>query len=261
MIIYKNAYFLDLGKTGTSFAEDILNKCLEVNLQSSRLKRHQGFTHLPSEQWFKNNLVFATVRNPLTYYVSHLAYSRKTNGPILKELISQGYRDSDYPNSVEGYVHSMMIDRLNLPANNHNNPEREAWRNMPDDLGMMTMQYILLLDKDFILEKKRTTKEIEDWYEQYWFNENMKNLIFVGRKNLTEELIDLISNKTDYFGEVDEKILSYVKANSYDKNSHKIQNLNYADWHNQKSIDIITYYERILFDNLEFRKGFDNELT
>lgn len=257
MIITKNAYFVDLGKTGTSFVEDVIQRSCDPTFSSPRGVRHKGFEKLPTDEWLKDNLVFTSVRNPLTYYVSHLTFSRKTNGPIWKGLISQGYKDKEYPDKVEGYVSSMMVDRLDLPASNHNNPERDAWRNMPDDLGMMTMQYVLLLDRKFLLEKKRTVQEIEDWYEQYWFNPNRPNLKTIGAKNLTLETVELIENNPSYFpikkNTMD--VLNEIRLNNKPTNKHKIQGLNYADWHNEKSIEIITHYDRILFKHL----GYTNE--
>jgi hypothetical protein len=255
MIVTKNAYFVDLGKTGTSFVEDVIQKSCDSSFRSAKGIRHKGFEELPSDEWLKDNLVFTSVRNPLTYYVSHLTFSRKTKGPIWKGLIAQGYKDGDYPTNVEGYVSSMMIDRLDLPVSNHNNPERDAWRNMPDDLGMMTMQYVLLLDRKFLLERKRTVQEIEDWYEKYWFNSNRPNLKTIGVNNLTLETVELIENNPQYFpindGTMD--ILEEVRCDKISKNKHKIQNIKYADWHTEKSIDIITHYDRILFKHLGFR--------
>lgn len=256
MITTKNAHFVDLGKTGTSFVEDVIRRSCDSSFRSPKGVRHKGFDKLPSDEWLKENLVFASVRNPLTYYVSHLTFSRKTSGPILRGLIKQGYDDKSYPNKVEGYVSSMMVDRLDLPVTNHNNPERDAWRNMPDDLGMMTMQYVLLLDRNFLLEKKRTVKEIEDWYEQYWFNSNRVNLKTIGSKDLTMETVELIENNTSYFPIKNEtmKVLDDIRNDETSKETHKIQGLTHKDWHNEKSIEIITHYDRILFNHMNFAK-------
>jgi len=257
MIVTKNAYFVDLGKTGTSFVEDVINKYCDPKFHSPKGVRHKGFEELPTDEWLNDNLVFTSVRNPLTYYVSHLAFSRKTNGMILKTLENQGYKDDNYPKSVEGYVSAMMVNRLDLPKKNHNNPEQDAWRNMPDDLGMMTMQYVLLLDRKFLLEKKRTVQEIEDWYEQYWFNPDRPNLKTIGAKNLTLETIDMIKENKEYF--TFRPGMHIEKATGYntDERVHKVQGLKYADWHNKKSIEIVTHYDRILFKHL----GFSHDLT
>lgn len=256
MIVTKNAYYIDLGKTGTSFVEDVIQKCCDPGFKSPCGIRHKGFDKLPDDSWLKENLAFASMRNPLTYYVSHLTFSRKTKGPIWNGLKEQGYKDEMYPNSVEGYVKSMMVDRLDLPVNNHNNPERIAWRNMPEDLGMMTMQYVLLLDREFITTKKRTVKEIEDWYEQHWFNPNKQNLKVIGKEDLTLETVNLIRDNSSYFPIRGEsfQILEEIEKGAVDKKKHKIQDLNYSTWHNKKSIEIITHYDRILFNHLNYEK-------
>lgn len=255
MINIGKSNFLDLGKCGTSFLEDILRKCCVVNNPGHR---HKGFDHLPSEEYLRENLIYTVIRNPLEYYVSHLTYSRKSNGPIFKGLVSQGYNDKHFPHTVEGYVEAMMIKRMDLPVTNHSNPERIAWRNMPDDLGMMTMQYILLLDRNFLVSKKRTVQEVEDWYAQYWFNNNRKTMTYLTNENMNlgPQAIELIRNYADYFILKNnyETVLNNLENFNKKDDIHKIQNISHKSWHNEKSIDIITHYDRILFDNIEFSK-------
>lgn len=254
MIITKNAYYVDLGKTGSSFVEDVIQQACDSNFKSKKGIRHKGFDSLPSEEFFKNNLVFTSIRNPFTYYVSHLTFSRKTNGSIWKGLKTQGYRDELYSQSVEGYVQAMMEERMDLPERNHNNPERVAWRNMPDDLGMLTMQFVLLLDRNFITQKKRTTQEIKDWYEQYWFNTERTNLKVLGKNNLTLETVQLLRQNKEYFPIKDQfnQVLKDVEKGQLQTGKHKIQSLDYKKWHTNKSRNIIQHYDRILIKHMNY---------
>jgi len=257
MIQTQNVYYLDLGKTGSSFVEHVIHEACGIAVKSKKGVRHKGFDSLPTDKFFEENLVFTTMRNPFTYYVSHLTFSRKTNGPIWKGLKAQGYDDKQYPNSVEGYVESMMVKRMHLPENNHNNPEKKAWMNMPDDLGMLTMQYILLLDKNFLLQKKRTVQEIEDWYDKYWFNEQMDNLRAIGKSNLNLEIARLIRDKSEFFPKKPnfDKVLNQIENTTKARGQHKNQGLNYKQWHTDKSKEIVQHYDRILIKHM----GYDYE--
>lgn len=244
MIKTKNAVFLDLGKCGTSWLEAVLDRVIEH--KEPKGMRHRGLTTLDQ---FGDVLLYTVVRNPFTYYVSHLTYSQKTNGPLWRSVSA----DAGYPiKTVEQYVEEMNINRRKLPRWNHDNPEQAAFVNTGEGVGMLTMQYVLMADRHFFMAK-RSKQEIKDWYERHWFDKSNK-MVMINNTNLKDEFVKLLYDYEDQFPlrENWKQILDDVLKQGVDDNTAKNQRLDYKPFHTEKSIQIIKETDDILIDHFGF---------
>lgn len=238
-----NAIALDLGKCGTSWLEAVLRECLTVRPSGIR---HKG---LDKRYQFGPSLLYTIIRNPYTYYVSHLTYSQKTNGPLWNCVSTDaGYKIK----TVEQYVEEINVNRRKLPKLNHSNREQAAWENTDPSVGMQTMQYVLLADPEFILTKKRTRKEIEDWYECNWWGDD--RMAALNNSNLEVEMYELFSSHQSDFP-LDpnwEELYTSIVDRGVNGNVAKVQNLSHADHHTEKSKQIIAEYEDILIKRFNY---------
>ena len=246
MIKTGNAIFLDLGKCGTSWLEAVLVEVIDKQKAGPAGIRHKGLDFLGQ---FPGAFLYTVVRNPFTYYVSHLTYSMKTNGPLwLTVCRGAGYRIT----TVEQYVEEMNVNRRPLPVHNHANPEQAAWVNTPSDVGMLTMQYVLMADRQFILSGPKTKKQISDWYKDHWFGS--ANMKAINNSELQEQFVSLLYDNQDKFPlkENWESTLKGVLAAGVDDNVAKNQRLSYKSFHTEKSKAIIEKSDDILIEHFGY---------
>lgn len=254
MIVSKKAYYLDLGKTGTSYVEDVIDRACASEFFSPKGERHRGFARRPSDRALRSMLIITSIRNPYSWYASHFTYGRKTNGRVWRTLVQQGFSDPQ-PDQIEPFLTAILADRLELPKRNHNNPEQAAWRNFPENLGMMTLQYVLLLDPKFLLRRRRSVADIKAWYRDNWFAPERKNLIMFGRKNLTQETVELVRKNAEYFDLKPNylEILNKIENEQADAELHKVQGIkSYKSYFSDTARCLVEHYERLLFEQFDF---------
>jgi hypothetical protein len=199
-------------------------------------------------------LIITSIRNPYSWYASLFTYGRKTNGRVWRTLVSQGFTDP-LPDQIEPFLTAILVDSLDLPKRNHNNPEEAAWRNFPDNLGMMTMQYILLLDPKFLLRRRRSVADINAWYRDNWFDPTRDNLVMFGRHDLTRETIELVRKKPEYFDLKPNylEILAEIEHEQPDAEVHKVQGIrSYKSYFSDTARFFVAHYERILLEHFDF---------
>lgn len=160
MIVSKNAYFVDVPKTGSSF----VNNCFELvcndyywisrngNRHKSKPTNRHGKMQYSSK--YSDCLVFTAIRNPWYFYVSKYIFENKSR------------------QSEDGF-------------NNFMN------RMLSDDVGFFTKDIITHVDSNFFNSKK-SHNDIKDWL----LNTPVK---FIGIKNLGQEMADLIETHHDKF--------------------------------------------------------------
>jgi hypothetical protein len=229
MLVSGNSYYIDVGKTGTSFVEDILQST--VGCHNGR-GRHTGLEKVPD---FNTTLVFASVRNPFAYWPSHMAYSRADS-------------------NLERYLTNINVKHGDLKNGPHGNERFHSWRNFPKTLGMLTFHYLIMLDKHFLTES-RTEAEVYDWFDRHYFNDH-PNCLMIGGTNLKQELFDLLLTRREMFPstpDLEEKIKKidseYILSR---KSAHKVFDRDYKSFHNERTIEIIKTTEKILVDKFGF---------
>lgn len=242
MITTGNAVFIDLGKNATSFILRVLKAI--SNSHPVEKSRHQGWREPHGNHYF-----FTSARNPLKYYVSHYLYQGQ-NGQVRKSMRHAGWSDEGVPS----YIRGILVDRWPMPHRNHKNAERDAMLNMPDDMGYYTMNYILMLDHEWILKRKRTEQEIRDWYARYWFSDGENYDVIQAdttRASVGEQLQKIITENASHF-DLDpaksDRIADGFEA-IRDKSGDKVQNLNYTAHLDIESYQTVLHYERIFYEH------------
>lgn len=240
MIYNDKSGYIDLGKTGSSYIEDVLKN---VSTGIGRNFRHVGLKQ--REEGF---FYYTTIRNPWKYYVSHLEYSKKTSGQILKHVTGQNYRET----SIDQYVDIICVKRHSLPEINHKNKLGRAWKNMPDDMGMLTCQYIVWTDEEFLC-KPRSEQEIVDWFNAYYFKPNEK-FFGINTDNMYEDLTYMFTKWGHHFSLKDNWIEELDNFSKPKPIKHKVNIHDHKKHYegHEKTIDIIRHQERLLIDHYGF---------
>jgi hypothetical protein len=250
MISTGHAHYLDVGKTASSFIEAQLQN-LGCQLRSNR---HLGLKGPIN----KDELYYCTLRNPYKYWISHLNYSKKTNGQIYNFVRNKK------PLSLYEYVKIINEDRHDLPETNHGNALNQAWKNMPETMGMLTCHYILYLDSNF-LKQKRTESEVEEWFDNHWFKPN-SNMVPLNTDNLVYDFCDMVEKHIDKFNvhlnQIEKLRLKEETNNTHTNNEkkHKIEIKNYADMYlnlndeqRDRTVKMITHYERLIVRHFNYK--------
>ena len=229
MLSCGKAIFIDPGKTGTSFLENLLRPAVT---------KLAGTRHAPIQldSTFGDKLIFTTLRNPYTYIVSHFTYGRKTRGPI--------YNSLGRPETFEQYVVAMNQNHGTFPPS-----ENDLWQNTDKTVGGLTFRYLRMIDANF-LSQPRKKSEIRQWYKDHWFNTE-SNLRMIGSKDLREEIIQLIEDNPGYFT-VRPNWKEILLTHQVNDGASKNQKLDYSEWHTEKTKQIISETEDILIEQYGF---------
>jgi len=207
MIVNKDAYYVDIGKTGSTFIEKHLMSIIatdhdqwrkytyvtskeepprEVNIESSN--RH-GRLYDYSNGFYDDKLIYCSLRHPLRYYTSLFNRELAHQGPIKSELLKQ---DSSYEDTFGNFVNCILDNTKVLSRQ-----EMPRYFNRPKNIGLLTYRYIDWVDDSFFTVK-RDWAEVENWYERHYFNPDV-NIEFIGPQNLGQSFVDLIKKYRDKF--------------------------------------------------------------
>jgi hypothetical protein len=157
MIVSKNAYYVDVPKTGSSY----VNNCFELMCNqydwinrsgqktSNPTSRHGTIQYTNKE--YDDKLVFVTIRNPWYYYVSKYIFENKKNDASI----------SGFKSYIAGSA------------------------------GQFTKILIESVDKKF-MDGNPSQDQIKDWFER-------DEIKFIGKKNLGDEMANLIEQHSDKF--------------------------------------------------------------
>ena len=268
MIQSKNAYYMDIPKTATSYLENCLHHVCEpatlmyhTNLQVNGVQaivnlaaKHYMLDNFPIEYamhskhgWLQQNsitdytdkLFYTSIRNPWEYYVSEYVYSHTHEW---RQSFMEEHRDKDF----EFWLKNLYTRKL-----------KDG-----NTIGSLTNKIILFTDTKF-QEKDLSLKEIEQWFDKTYFNDNLRKLIGI-TDNLGKEFCELVrehsdkfdldyENKLDEIVNSDKTFTSYVYKKRW-HNINKIMDNNYqAYYYKQELIDIVYNNDKMLIDRYNFK--------
>jgi len=296
MITSKDAIYIELPKTASSFLENCLhsvcvdetlfyyidtytNNTVIINLNAKkflleeellfknniptsreRLARLHTKKHDPlryNKDTHKNKLIFATIRNPWKYYVSVYTYFHNNPNTWFHK-----YKElNNYEDNFKWWLDNIFTVYLN------NNK-----------IGFLTEDLIYRTDIDFFKIKAMLAERINDYYhdvsikdiqnflENTYFNNKQFKLLGI-KDNLAiefSELIESYSNKFDLKPDYKDTLETIKKENEnfvshfldYQSNPNRLQNLNYKEFYTDTLIDQVYELDKILIDKFNLKVPF-----
>ena len=270
MIQSKDAYYMDIPKTATSYVENCLHHICQpqtlmyhtnllqngvqaivnlagkhysldkfTNFQATLHSKH-GWLQPDNITDYPNKLFYTTIRNPWKYYVSEYHYSSITG--FRKNLMDK-HRDKDFEFLLKN-VYTRKLKDGNI-------------------IGWLTNSIMQFTDIKF-QEKDLSLKEIEQWFDETYFGNNLRKLIGI-TDNLGKEFCELVREHSDKFDLVedyenkldeimnsDKTFTSYVYKDRW-SNVNKIMDNDYKSYYNQELIDIVYNNDKMLIDRYNFK--------
>jgi hypothetical protein len=259
MIVSKDAYYIDIAKTGSTFITKNLERICD-GYTVSKFQNVTGRIHDDrhgrlvgyKKEDFKDKLIFASLRDPISIYISTWG-NEDINGP---HKLNFKANHPDYQDHIWEFCRrATNWHPCGTPLTAQELPRQI---NRPDRLGMVTFRYLDWVDDTFFTQK-RTWEEVEEWYDAHYFDPAVP-IHFLGPKNIGSDLANLIRNNLDKFnfkeGVRIESELRQIEQNEYmntryNKEMHRsiFDNINRND---PTLLDDLRDAERILYSRIDF---------
>lgn len=247
MIVSKDAYYIDVPKTGSTFIVKNLSRiCTGWSVSgfqnitgSIHDDRHGRLLNYNKEE-FKDRVIFSSLRDPVSIYISTWA-NEEIVGP---HKINFRANHPDYKDHVWEFCRrAVNWFPCGTPLTAQENPRHI---NRPYRLGMVTFRYLDWVDDSFFT-KKRTWDEVEEWYDTHYFDPSVP-VHFLGPRNLGADFVNLIRDNREKFSfrdDVDiEAELNLIEQNEY-------MNVRYSSDQQQRIIDNMVAHDPSIIDDLK----------
>lgn len=251
MIIAENFIYLELHKTGSTH----LRKLFKDNFDISIIGKHNSIFEVfrdSSNEVLKSKLIFGSIRNPFTWYLSLWAYGCNSKGHLfnLKTKISRKnifnlklrelknwkrvYSDVNNPIYFHGWLKMVMEfsekDANNLTFNNIS---------LDKNVGFMTKRF---LDIYYNFNEK------DNFINNNMKIDNLKKRLvvnyFFSQENLVQDFKRLIKNN------LNNPKRTLIIDNSFSNSTKK----NKSDfYYNDESIELVSKYDSILLDTFKYK--------
>lgn len=261
MIIGDKFVFLQLQKTASSHIEKILKHLFKA--------RKEGGKHNTIENpLFLKKMIFGTIRNPYSWYVSLWSFGCENNGGIYRNLTRRRFR------FIFEYIKSTDLHRIKeellRPINEWrrlysdvNNPKlfqewlkllfkrqedvKEYWYKNLRQFGLYTYRYCILYLYNFIWYCDKSM----DLYDLLVMDKHLNMLDYVIKvENLEKDLINVL----DSIVVLDNRKKDYIKSMNKDK-TNTTKHKHYTNYYNEKTINLIKEKERFLLDKYNYKFG------
>jgi len=207
MISINNSVYIDIPKTASSYVCTAIAEMFDYSMiEDIHPTRHHIMRSFPNTT---KTLVFASIRNPFSYYRSMWEHVYSEHDGIWGSFDNFIlWKNELNPNDILRDGSSHGTDTM---------CKVECFNNFKHSgLGHLTYKLIQHLDYGF-LKQPRTADEVEDWFERTWFSGD-KNLIIIGIHDIKAELLDLLDKRRDMFPKIDDydirlEALKYRKTN------------------------------------------------
>ena len=249
MLTSKNAIYLDIQKTGSTFTEAVLqNICNKVYIQK----------HVPNKILKPDKLYFTNIRNPWDYHVSVWTFDVRHNGPLIKR-IKHCELDAKKAKTDFNYFIECLYNELNYYDFEDWNPDLQhsLWKNF-EGFGLQSFRTCLFFDSSRAIIE-RDNKESKDYFKQIY---DKPNTHFIEQMDLANQLKSLIEQQISHFGvkENYQEILNdFINKHGgqkwRDKRSFKVSrpDHNYQKYYNDNSQQLIYEKESVIIETFNYK--------